>query len=165
MEQKDWGGRILPMVRGKSRNDVVNIVVLLCWSFAKSCPALCDPIDCSTPVLSCPSLSPRLCSNSCPFSRWCYLTISSSATLFSCYLQSFPASGYFPVSQLFASGDQSIGTSASASVLPVNIQGWFFFRIDWFDLLAVQKTLKNLLQHHTLKASVIWCSAFFMVQL
>ena len=73
--------------------------------------------------LSCPSPSSRVCSNLCPLSRWCYLTISSSATLLSFFLQSFPASGSFAMSQIFSSGDQSIG--ASASVLPVNIQGWF----------------------------------------
>ena len=65
------------------------------------------------------------CSNSCPLSRWCYLTTSSSAALFSFCLQSFPASGSFPMSPLFASGGQSIETSALASVLPMNIQGWF----------------------------------------
>ena len=74
--------------------------------------------------LLCPSLSPRVCSNSCPLSRWCYLTISTSATLSSC-LQSFPASESFTVSQLFASGGQSTGALASASVLPMNIQSWF----------------------------------------
>ena len=73
--------------------------------------------------LSCPSPSSRVCSNLCPLSRWCYLTISSSATLLSFFLQSFPASGSFAMSQIFSSGDRSIG--ASASVLPVNIQGWF----------------------------------------
>ena len=67
------------------------------------------------------------------------------------------------MSQLFPSGGQSIGASASASVLPMNIQGWF--RIDWFDLLAVQRTLKSLLQYHSSKASILQCSAFFMVQL
>ena len=72
-----------------------------------------------------PSLSPGVCSDSCPLSRWCYPTISSSATLFSFCLESFPASGSFPMSWLFASGDQSIGASASASVLPMNTQGWF----------------------------------------
>ena len=72
----------------------------------------------------CPSLCPGVCSDSCPLSRWCHLTISSSATLFSFCLQSFPASGSFPMSQLFTSGGQSIGVSASASVLPMNIQGW-----------------------------------------
>ena len=73
--------------------------------------------------LPCPSLSPQACPNSYPLSRWCYPTISSSATPFSSYLQSFPASGSFPMSQLFLSGGQSIG--ASASVLPMNVQGWF----------------------------------------
>ena len=73
--------------------------------------------------LSHPSLSPRVCSNSCPLSQWCQSTISSSVTLFSC-LQSFPASGSFSVSQLFASDDQSLGASAPASVLPMSIQGW-----------------------------------------
>ena len=71
--------------------------------------------------LPCRSLSPRVCSNSCPLSQWCHPNISSSVTPFSC-LQSCPASGSFPVSQLFASGGESI--RASASVLPMNIQGW-----------------------------------------
>ena len=75
--------------------------------------------------LCCPSPSPRVCSNSCLLSRWCHPTISSSVAPFSSCLQSFPASGSFPVSQLFASGGQSIGASASASVLPMNIQDWF----------------------------------------
>ena len=73
----------------------------------------------------------------------------------------------FQMSQFFASGAQSIGASASASasVLPMNIQNWFFFRMDWLDLLAVQGTLKSLLQHHTSKALILWLSAFFIVQL
>ena len=75
--------------------------------------------------LFCPPLSPRVCSNSCPLSQWCYLTISCSAALFSFCLQSFPALGSFPVSQLFTSGGQSIGASALATVLPMSIQGWF----------------------------------------
>ena len=104
----------------------------------------------------CPSLSPGVCSNSCPFSQWCYLTISSSAAPFFCP-QSFPASGSFPMSQLFPSDGHSIGASASASVLPMNIQGWFPFRIDWFNLLAVQGTPKSLLQHHNSKASILQC--------
>ena len=74
---------------------------------------------------ACPSLSPRVFSNSCPLSPWCYLITWSSGALFSLCLQSFPASGSFPMSRLFTSGGQSIGASASASVLPVNIQGWF----------------------------------------
>ena len=72
-----------------------------------------------------PSPAPGACSNSCPSSRWYHPTISSSVVPFSSCLQSFPASGSFPVSQFFTSGGQSIGASASASVLPVNIQDWF----------------------------------------
>ena len=73
--------------------------------------------------LPCPSPTPGACSNSCPFIQWCHSTISSSVVLFSSCFQSFPASGSFPMSQFFTSGDQMIG--ASASVLPVNIQDWF----------------------------------------
>ena len=75
--------------------------------------------------LPCPSSAPRACSNSCPSSQWCHPTISSSVVPFSSCLQSFPASGSFPLSQFFTSGGQSIGTSASASILPLNIQDWF----------------------------------------
>ena len=73
----------------------------------------------------CPSLSPRVCSNSCPLSQWCHPTILSSVVPFSSHPQSFPASGSFPMSQLFTLDGQSIGVSSSASVLPMNIQGWF----------------------------------------
>ena len=79
--------------------------------------------------LPCPSPSPRVCSNSCPLSQWCHPTISSSVTPFSSCLQSFPASGSFPVIWLFASGGYSIGASASVLVIPVNIQGWFHLRL------------------------------------
>ena len=75
--------------------------------------------------LPCPSLSPWVFSNPCPLSQWCHPTISSSVTYFSSCPQSFPASESFPISWLFASGDQSIRASASASVLPMHIQGWF----------------------------------------
>ena len=74
---------------------------------------------------SCPSPTPRACSNSHPLNRWCHLTISSSVVTFSSCLQSFPASESFPVSHFFASGGQSIGVSASVSVLPMNSQDWF----------------------------------------
>ena len=113
--------------------------------------------------LPCPSLSLRVRPNSCPLNCWCHSTISSSAIPFSSCLQFFPASKSFPKSGLFGSGGQSVGTLASASVLLMNIQGWF--PLDWFDLSAVQGTLKSLLQHQSLKASILWCSAFFMVQL
>ena len=86
--------------------------------------------------LSCPSLSVGVCSNSCPLSQWCHPTISSSVVPFSSCLQSFPASGSFPMSQLFPSGGQSIGASASASVLPINIQGWF--PLGWTGLISLQ---------------------------
>ena len=88
----------------------------------------------------CPSPTPGACSNSCPSSRWCHPIISSSGIPLSSCLQSFPASGSFPRSQFFTSGDQSIRVSASASFLPMNIS----FRMDWLDLLAVQGTLSLL---------------------
>ena len=75
--------------------------------------------------LPCPSVSPQVCSNSCPLSRWYHRTISSSVTPFSSLPQFSPASGSFPMSQLFISCGQSIGASVSVSVLPMNIQGWF----------------------------------------
>ena len=112
----------------------------------------------------CPSPSPRVYSNPCPLSRWCHPTISFSVISFSSCLRSFPASGSFPVSQLFASGGQSIGASASASVLPMNIQGWFPLGLTCCISL-LSKGLSRVLQHHSLKASVLQCSAFFVVQL
>ena len=86
--------------------------------------------------LPCPSPTPRACSNSHPSSQWCHPTISSSVVPFSSYLQSFPASGSFPMSQFFASGGQSIGASASASVLLMNIQDWF--TLEWSDWISLQ---------------------------
>ena len=86
--------------------------------------------------LPCPSPAPRACSNSCPLSRWCHPTISSSVIPFSSCLQSFPASGSFPVSQFFTSGGQSIGVSESASVLPMNIQAWF--PLGWTGWISLQ---------------------------
>ena len=115
------------------------------------------------PRPACPLPTPGACSNSCPLSRWCHPAISSSVIPFSSCLQSFPASGSFQLSQFFASGGQSIGVSASASVLTMNIQDWFPM-MDWLDLLAVQGTLKSLLQHHSSKASILWWSTFYMVQ-
>ena len=89
--------------------------------------------------IPCPSLSPGACSNLCPLSGWCYPTISFSVTLFSC-LQSYPASVSFPVSQFFTSGGQNIGASASTSVLPMNIPGWFPLGLNSFiSLLSMDK--------------------------
>ena len=112
----------------------------------------------------CPSPTPRVYPNPCPLSQWCHPAISSSGIPFSSCPQSLPASKSFPMSQLFACGGRRIRVSASASVLPMNT-GLIFFRMDWLDLLAVQGTLKSLLQHHSSKASILLCSAFFIVQL
>ena len=107
-----------------------------------------------------PSLSPRICLNSCPL-NWCYLTVPSSATPFSFCLQSFPASASFPMSWLFASGSQSI--RASASVLPMDIQGWFPLWLT--DLISLLSKELSRVQHHSSKVSILHCSAFFIVQL
>ena len=86
--------------------------------------------------LPCPSPTPRVYSNSCPLSRWCQPTISFSVVPFSYYLQSFTASGTFQMSQFFASGGQTIGVSALASVLPMNIQNWF--PLGWTGWISLQ---------------------------
>ena len=115
------------------------------------------------PRLPCSSPSSGVCSNLRPLSQWAIQWFILCLPFSSC-LQSFPASGSFPMSWFLAAGGQSIGASASASVFPMNIQGWLSLRLT-VDLLAVRGTLKNLLQHHSLKASVLRCSAFFIVQL
>ena len=108
----------------------------------------------------CPSPTPRVYSNPCPLSWWCHPTISSSVIPFSSCLKSFPASGSFPLSQLFTSGWQTIGVSASASVLPMNIRDWS--PLGWTGWISLQsKGLSRVWQHHSSKAS-IWCSAFFI---
>ena len=113
----------------------------------------------------CPSPTPRVYSNSFAMSQWCHPTISSSVIpFFSCF-KSFPASGSFQIGQLFASGGQSTGVSASTSVLPKSTQDWSPLGWPGLDLLAVQGTLKSLLQHHSSKALILRCSAFFIVQL
>ena len=114
--------------------------------------------------LPCSSSSSRACSNLCSSRWWYHSTISSSVIPFSSYLQSFPASESFLMSQLFSSGGQSIGVSASASVPPpVNIQDWLPLGLT--GLISLQKTLKSLLWYHSSKASIFWHSAIFMVHL
>ena len=108
----------------------------------------------------CSSLYPGVCINPYPLRQWCHPTISSSFTPFSSCPQSFPASRCFLMSWLFTPGSQSIGVPASASVLPMNIQGWFSLGLTYW--LSLQS---KLLQHLSLKASLLWCSAFFIVQL
>ena len=112
----------------------------------------------------CPSPTHRVYTNSCPLSWWCHLTISSSVIPFSSCLQSFPTSGSFQISQLFASGRQNIGVSASTSVLPMNAQDWFpLGRTSWISLLS--KGLSRIFSNTNSKASILWCSTFFIVQL
>ena len=111
----------------------------------------------------CPSPTPRVYSNSCPLSWWFHSTISSFMVPFSSHLQSFPASGSFLVSQFFISEKYR---SFSFSISPSNEHpGLISFRMDWLDLLAVQGTLKSLLQHRSSKASILQCSSSFIVQL
>ena len=135
-------------------------------SVTQSCPTLCDPMDCRMPGFTVHHQLMKLAQThvhrvgdaiqpSHPLS-------STSPPVFSL---SKHQSGSFPVSQFFTSGGQSIGASASASVLPMNNSGLISFRMDWFDLLTVQGTLKSLLQHHSSKASVLRHLAFIIVQL
>ena len=110
--------------------------------------------------LPCASPSPRICSNSCPLSQWCHPAISSSVVPFSSNLQSFPASESFLMSRLFTSGSQSIGTAASASVLPMNIQGWSPLGLT--GLISLQpKGFSRVFS----KTTVLQHSVFYMVQL
>ena len=110
----------------------------------------------------CPSLTPGVYSNSCPLSRWCHPTISSRVIPFSC-IQSFPASGFFQESVLHIRWLKY--WSFSFNISPSNeYSGLISFRMDWLGLFAVQGTLKSLFQHHSSKASILQCSAFFIVQ-
>ena len=129
-------------------------------SVAQLCPTLCSLMDCSTPALPVHHQLPE-------FTQTHVHWVGDAICLILChpllFLPSvFPCIRYFPVNQIFSSGGQSIEVSASASGLPVNIQGLISFRMDWLDLLAVQGTLKSLLQHHSSKASVLWYSAFIV---
>ena len=110
--------------------------------------------------LPCPFTNSRSLPYSCPSSQWCHPTISSSVVPFSSHRQSFPASESFPMSQFFASGGQSIGASASVSVLPMIIQDWF--PLGWTGWISLQpKGLPSLLQHYSSKASVLQRSALW----
>ena len=112
----------------------------------------------------CPSRTPGVHSDSCASSQWCHPAISSSVVPFSSCPQSLPASGFFPMSQLFTWGGQSTGVSASASFPPKNTQGWS--PSEWTGWISLQsKGFPRILQHHTSKASILWHSAFVTVQL
>ena len=119
-----------------------------CCSVAQSCPTLCHGLQHTRPP--CPSPTPGVYSNSSPLSRWCHPATSSSVILFSSCPQSFPASGCFQMSQLFASGSQSIGVSASTSVLPTNIQDWF--PLGWTGWISLQsKGLSRIFSNTTVQ--------------
>ena len=108
--------------------------------------------------LPCPPPIPWVCSNSCPLSQWCHPTISSSVILFSSRLQSFPASGSFPLSWLFTSGGQSIGASASASVFPINIQSWYPLKLAGFISLLSQGLSRAFFR------TTVWKHRYFSIQ-
>ena len=142
-------------------------IILQFSSVAQSCPTLCNPMNSSTPGLP--------VHHQLPGSIQTHINGVSDAMQvshppllhvvpFSSCPQSFPASGSFPMSQFFASHGQSIGVSASTSVLPMNTH-MISFRMDWLNRLVVPGTLKSLLQHHSSKAAILWCSGFFIVQL
>ena len=132
-----------------------------CCSVTQSCLTLWDPHGQAHP---CPSPSPRVCLNSRPLSQWCHPIISSSFIPFSSCLQSFPASGSFPINWVFMSGGQSIRASTLASVLSMNIQDWF--PSGWTGLIfLLSRVLSIVWQQHSSKAPILWCSAFFTVQL
>ena len=129
-----------------------------CCLVSKSCPTLW-PHGLQHSRLPCPSLSSRVCSDSCSLSQWCHQTIQPtcfSVTCFSSCPQSFPASGSFPMSQLFTSCGQSIRASASVSS--------FQFRINFLQDWLIWSPCSKRLQDHNSKALILWCSAFFMVQ-
>ena len=147
-----WKGRskIVSICRW---HDFIYVVVFQSLSYAWFFPML----GLQHARLPCPLLSPRVCSNSCPLNQWCHPTISSSIAPFSSCPSSFLASGSFPVSQLFTSGGQRIGALASASLLPMNILGWF--PLGLAGLVSLQsKGLSRVL-------SILWLSAFSMVQM
>ena len=125
---------------------LIIIVICCCCSLLFNCQGMSDslwPRGLQHARYPCPSPSIRICPSSCPLTWCCHPIVSSSDTLFSFCLQSFPASGSFPMSLLFASGGQSIEASASASVFPKKYSELIYFKIDCFDLLAVQGTLKS----------------------
>ena len=153
MFAKQYEGRI----RLNSRRNYICYLIICYCSVAQLCLTVCGPMT-TAPQPPCPSPSPWVCSNSCPLSQGCHPAVSSSVVPFSSWLQSFPASGSFPVSWLFTSSGHSIGTSAS--VLPVNIQDWFPLGLTGFISLQSKGLSRafssTIIQKH---------SPFFMVQL
>ena len=138
--------------------------ICCCCSVTQSCLTFCDPIDCSTPDFPVLHCLPE-------FAQTHVHWISNAIHHLILCRPLLLLPSIFPSIRVFFNESalrirwQSIGTLASVSVPPVYIQGLISFRIDWFDFLAVQRILKSLLQHHNSKASILWCSAFFMIQL
>ena len=140
----------------KSEKHVCTVTVISSVQFSRSVVSnSLRPHESQHARPPCPSPTPGVHSNSRPSSQWCHLAISSSVIPFSSCPQCLPASGSFPMNQLFASGGQSIGVSALASVLPMNTQDWA--PLEWTGWIS--------LQHHSSKASILRHSAFFTVQL
>ena len=130
------------------------------WLFSRSVVSnSMQPHGLQNAGLPCPSPFPRVCSNSCQLSRWCHPTISSSVIPFSSHLQSLPAPGSFQMSQLFASGDQSIRGSVSTSVLPMNIQDWF--PSGWTSWISLQsKGLSRVFSNTTVQERQLFSAQF-----
>ena len=129
----------------KTKGHFTEFTSLWCCSVTKLCSTLCDSVDCSMSGFPVFHYLP-VCSDSCSLSQWCYLIISSSASVFF----TFNLSQHFPVSQLFSSGGQSVGVSASASVLPMNIQGWF--PLGWTGLVSLlSKGLSRVFSNTTIQ--------------
>jgi len=136
---------------------VFTLLLLCCCAVMFSCSVVSDSLwlhGLQHTRLPCPSLSPGVCSNSCPLSQWCHPTSSPSVATFSSYPPSFQASGVFPVSLLVASGGQSIRVSASASVLSVNIQGCFL--LGWTDLISLLSKWKWKSLSHVWLFAIPW---------
>ena len=124
---------------------------------AQSCLTLCDPMHCSTPGLPVHCQPPRVYSNSRPLSQWCHSTISSSVIPFSFCPQSFPELESFQMSQLFASGGQSIGVSTSTSILPMNTQDWS--PLEWTGWISLQsKGLSRVFSNTTVQKHQFYCA-------
>ena len=115
--------------------------------------------------LPCPSPTPRACSNSCLLSQWCHPTISSSVVPFCSCFQSFPSIRAFSSESVLCIRWPKYWSFRFSISLSNEYSGLISFRMEWVNLLAAEATLKSLLQHHSLKASILWCSAFFIVPL
>jgi len=153
-----WGRKQSDMTEWLNLTGLKVINYLLPLSIPKPCPTLCNPMNCNIRGSSVLHYLPELVH----VHSVCEWAISSYAALFTFCLQSFATSESFPMCQLFTSGGQRIGASASASVLPMNIQDWFPLRLT--GLISLQfKRLSSLLQHHNFKASILQHSIFFTV--